>query len=84
MKRKTLLIGLLMLIIAVIAAPSALAADANITSGGTYDIADAAYGSGSTLTVQTTEAVTFTQSNATTACSWLSNKMHRRKRRHHY
>jgi len=67
MKRKTLLVGILAAIIVFITAPSALAADANITSGGTYDIANAPYGSDSTLTVQTTEAVTFTQSNASTA-----------------
>ncbi|MBN2878921.1 MAG: Ig domain-containing protein [Clostridia bacterium] len=67
MKRKTLLVGILAAIIVFITAPSALAADANITSGGTYDIANALYGNDSTLTVQTTDAVIFTQSNATTA-----------------
>ncbi len=44
---------------------TAFAADATIDTGGTYDLAG--YGSGSTITISTTAAVTLTQSNPTTA-----------------
>jgi len=68
MKRKLLLIALLTFILIIIISPSAFAADATISVGGSYEI-DTLYGNSSTITITTTDMVILTQDNLSTPLS---------------
>jgi len=66
MRKKLMVPAILVILITLLMPAPVLAADATISAGGSYEI-DTLYGDSSTITIATTDAVTLTQSDSSTA-----------------